>query len=138
MYWIVRFSSSFQFTFKSFYRRLLFFRCYCRLKKTTRYEVSEISHNLFVRSAELQVDVHSIHHGNLLDPGTFCSHYTRGIPEQINEAKLTEHIKVLANISSQNVRSPMYVDFEHDRNIFTVRFAALDGLFLSVFLLKSS
>ncbi|KAK6109450.1 RNA dependent RNA polymerase family protein [Brugia pahangi] len=78
-------------------------------------------------SAELQVDVHSIHHGNLLDLGTFCSHFTREIPKGINGTKLSEYIKVLSNLSSRNVRSPMYVDFEHDRNIFTVRFAVLDG-----------
>uniref|UniRef100_A0A1I7VZF8 RNA-directed RNA polymerase n=1 Tax=Loa loa TaxID=7209 RepID=A0A1I7VZF8_LOALO len=78
-------------------------------------------------SAELQVDIQSIHHGNLLDPGTFCSHFTREIPEQINRTKLAEYIKVLASLSSCNVRTPMYVDFEHDRNMFTVRFAVLDG-----------
>nr|CDQ04375.1 Bm5059, isoform b [Brugia malayi] len=78
-------------------------------------------------SAELQVDLHSIHHGNLLDLGTFCSHFTREIPKGINGTKLSEYIKVLSNLSSRNVRSAMYVDFEHDRNIFTVRFAVLDG-----------
>ncbi|CAG9534446.1 unnamed protein product [Cercopithifilaria johnstoni] len=78
-------------------------------------------------SAHLQIDVHSIHHGNLLDPGTFCSHFTRGIPESINRTKYAEHVKVLANLSSHEVRTPMYVDFEHDRNIFTVRFAVSDG-----------
>uniref|UniRef100_A0A1I8EUD5 RNA-directed RNA polymerase n=1 Tax=Wuchereria bancrofti TaxID=6293 RepID=A0A1I8EUD5_WUCBA len=78
-------------------------------------------------SAELQVDLHSIHHGNLLDLGTFCSHFTREIPKGINGPKLSEYIKVLSNLSSHNVRSAMYVDFEHDRNMFTVRFAVLDG-----------
>lgn len=88
---------------------------------------------LIVRSAELQVAVHSIYHGSLLDPGTFCSHFIRGIPERIGETKLGEYIKVLTNLSSHEVHTPMYVDFEHDRNIFTVRFAVLDGLFLHVF-----
>uniref|UniRef100_A0A8R1TZT7 RNA-directed RNA polymerase n=1 Tax=Onchocerca volvulus TaxID=6282 RepID=A0A8R1TZT7_ONCVO len=78
-------------------------------------------------SAELQVDIHSIHHGNLLDPGTFCSHFTREIPERINRTKLKECIEVLSKLSSHDVHTPMYVDFEHDRNIFTVRFAVLDG-----------
>ncbi|KAL3986130.1 RNA dependent RNA polymerase family protein [Acanthocheilonema viteae] len=78
-------------------------------------------------STELQIEVHSIHHGNLLDSGTFCSHFTREIPERTNEAKLAEYIKVLANLSSNEVHNPMYVDFEHDRNILTVRFAVLGG-----------
>uniref|UniRef100_A0A0R3RI61 RNA-directed RNA polymerase n=1 Tax=Elaeophora elaphi TaxID=1147741 RepID=A0A0R3RI61_9BILA len=79
------------------------------------------------RSAELQVEVHSIHHGNLLDPGTFCSHFTREVSESMNGTKLEEHIRVLATLSSQDLHTPMCVDFEHDRNIFTVRFAVLDG-----------
>ncbi|VDP14432.1 unnamed protein product, partial [Onchocerca flexuosa] len=78
-------------------------------------------------SAELQVDIHSIHHGNLLDPGTFCSHFTREIPERINRTQLKEYIEVLSKLSSHDVDTPMYVDFEHDRNVFTVRFAVLDG-----------
>uniref|UniRef100_A0A915PSQ2 Probable cytosolic iron-sulfur protein assembly protein CIAO1 homolog n=1 Tax=Setaria digitata TaxID=48799 RepID=A0A915PSQ2_9BILA len=78
-------------------------------------------------SAELQVSVSSIHHGNLLDPGTFYSHFTRNIPEQMDETKFAEYIRLLSKLSVRYVHTPMYADFEHDRNIFTVRFSVLDG-----------
>lgn len=85
----------------------------------------------FFRPAELYVPLHSIHHGNLLDPGTFWSHFTRGVPDRSNETKC---VNVLASLTSNGVSTPMYVDFEHDRKIFIVRFAVLDGLSFSIFM----
>lgn len=91
--------------------------------------------NVF-RPAEIQVDLHSIHHGNLLDPGTFYSHFTRGIPKGINGTNWEEHKKVFVNLSFPEARTPMYVDFEHDRNVFTVRFVVFGGLFLFLFFVE--
>ncbi|VDM96352.1 unnamed protein product [Thelazia callipaeda] len=97
-------------------------------KDTPVLEASE--RGFFIKDCipvHLNIDLHSVHHGNLFDQGTFYSHHTREISESVKDEELADYIKVLSVLLTYDVCSPMYVDFEHDRSYFTVRFAVLDG-----------
>lgn len=72
----------------------------------------------------------AFHFGSLFK-GRFLSHFSRaacvGTPlEQLHSLQI---LRILRNCPA--IVDPMFVDFEHDRDIFIVRFAILDGMCLN-------
>ncbi|VDK65032.1 unnamed protein product, partial [Gongylonema pulchrum] len=83
-------------------------------------------------SAALGVEIVAIHHGNLVNSGTFLSHFSRYSPtEELRERRCAA---LLSALSPRTTDSAMTADFEHDCNQFVVRVAVLDGGLFSVFL----
>lgn len=68
----------------------------------------------------------AIHFGSFFK-GRFLSHFSRvaqaGTP--LEQSQSLQVLRILRNCSS--IADPMFADFEHDRDIFIVRFAILDG-----------
>ncbi|KAL3986069.1 RNA dependent RNA polymerase family protein [Acanthocheilonema viteae] len=79
-------------------------------------------------AAHMFLPLEAFHFGSLFK-GRFLSHFSReacvGTP--LEQLRSLQVLRVLRNCPE--IVDPMFVDFEHDRDIFIVRFAILDGGF---------
>ncbi|MCP9260836.1 RNA-dependent RNA polymerase EGO-1 [Dirofilaria immitis] len=81
-------------------------------------------------AAHMFLPLQAFHFGSLFK-GRFLSHFSRaaniGTPlEQLHSLQI---LRILRNCPT--IVDPMFADFEHDRDIFIVRFAILDGMWIS-------
>lgn len=69
----------------------------------------------------------AFHFGSLFK-GQFLSHFSRAAytGTQLEQTRSLRVLRVLRNC--QAIDDPMFVDFEHDRDMFIVRFPILDGM----------
>uniref|UniRef100_A0A915C5Y6 RNA-directed RNA polymerase n=2 Tax=Parascaris univalens TaxID=6257 RepID=A0A915C5Y6_PARUN len=78
--------------------------------------------------AHLGIALCAVHFGNLVSNGLYLAHFTRHalVGTDIEQSRCLEVFRAL---KGHHIKSPMIVDFEHDRDVFVVRFAILDGGF---------
>lgn len=76
--------------------------------------------------AHLGIALCAVHFGNLVSSGLYLAHFTRHalVGTDIEQSRCFEVFRAL---KGHHIKSPMIVDFEHDRDVFVVRFAILDG-----------
>ncbi|KHN72614.1 putative RNA-dependent RNA polymerase SHL2 [Toxocara canis] len=87
--------------------------------------------NIFIEDcipAHLGMALNAIHFGNLASNGIYMAHFTR-LALVGSDADQKKCFNVFRQLKGDHIKSPMFVDFEHDRDIFVVRFAILDGGF---------
>ncbi|VDM12211.1 unnamed protein product, partial [Wuchereria bancrofti] len=81
-------------------------------------------------AAHMFLPLEAFHFGSLLK-GQFLSHFSRVacLGTALEQLRSLNVLRALRNCPA--IVDPMFVDFEHDRDIFIVRFAILDGGFRS-------
>ncbi|CAG9539819.1 unnamed protein product [Cercopithifilaria johnstoni] len=79
-------------------------------------------------AAHMFIPLEAFHFGSLFK-GLFLSHFSRAayIGTPLEQLQSLQVLRILRNCPT--LIDPMFVDFEHDRDIFIVRFAILDGGF---------
>uniref|UniRef100_A0A915Q3J5 PH-like domain-containing protein n=1 Tax=Setaria digitata TaxID=48799 RepID=A0A915Q3J5_9BILA len=79
-------------------------------------------------AAHMFLPLEAFHFGSLFK-GRFLSHFSRAayMGTAVDQFHSLRILQILRNCPT--IVDPMFVDFEHDRDIFTVRFAILDGGF---------
>ena len=83
---------------------------------------------LISRPAHLDVSLACFRFGNLIAPGTFISHFIRPAYDNSGGNGNDDRcLKVARQIFNENLKTPMFVDFEHDREIFIIVFAVYGG-----------
>lgn len=81
----------------------------------------------FYRSAHLYIPLNAIHFGSLMR-ARFLSHFSRYAEiGTLEEQQLCMTTLQTMRGSAEDIEYPMIVNFEHDRDLFVVRFAVLDG-----------
>uniref|UniRef100_A0A8R1XQ56 RNA-directed RNA polymerase n=1 Tax=Onchocerca volvulus TaxID=6282 RepID=A0A8R1XQ56_ONCVO len=79
-------------------------------------------------AAHMFLPLEAFHFGSLFK-GRFLSHFSRAacMGTSLEQSHSLQILRILR--SCPTIVDPMFVDFEHDRDIFIVRFAVLDGGF---------